>query len=96
MTLTKAQVYMILKQNDIINDDSGRYHKLSRLQTSKFSMTSFYVTSFICSSLHATLTIRTTEITIVSVVLYVIKNHVIYINFAQDFSFDFLGDNAYS
>jgi hypothetical protein len=30
---------------------------LSRLQTSKFSMTSFYVTSFICSSVHATLTI---------------------------------------
>jgi hypothetical protein len=30
---------------------------LSRLQTSKFSMTSFYVTSFICSSVRATLTI---------------------------------------
>ena len=29
---------------------------LSRLQTSKFSMTSFYVTSFICSSVRATLT----------------------------------------
>ena len=27
---------------------------LSRLQTSKFSMTSFYVTSFICSSVRAT------------------------------------------
>ena len=30
---------------------------LSLLQTSKFSMTSFYVTSFICSSVRATLTI---------------------------------------
>ena len=30
---------------------------LSRLQTSKFSMTSFYVTSFICSSVRTTLTI---------------------------------------
>jgi hypothetical protein len=29
---------------------------LSRLQTSKVSMTSFYVTSFICSSVPATLT----------------------------------------
>ena len=29
----------------------------SLLQTSKFSMTSFYVTSFICSSVRATLTI---------------------------------------
>ena len=31
--------------------------ELSLLQTSKFSMTSFYVTSFICSSVRATLTI---------------------------------------
>ena len=30
---------------------------LSQLQTSKFSMTSFYVTTFICSSVRATLTI---------------------------------------
>jgi hypothetical protein len=29
----------------------------SQLQTSKFSMTSFYVTSFICSSVRATSTI---------------------------------------
>ncbi len=33
------------------------FRGLSLLQTSKFSMTSFYVTSFICLSVRATLTI---------------------------------------
>ena len=35
---------------------SHRFLSLSRLQTSKFSMISFHITSFICSSARATLT----------------------------------------
>ena len=50
------RVGFLAKVGSLESYGPSAYH-LSRLQTSKFSMTSFYVTSFICSSVRATLTI---------------------------------------